>query len=146
MTTLLRVNRSPLSALGELVGLQNQFNRMFDDWDAGPSVSYPRVNVAASETEATVVAELPGLEPDKVEVAVTGDELTISGKREQEKLPEGANLFKQERAFGAFSRTIQLPFAADAQKVKASFRNGMLTVVLPRSESDKPHRISIEAA
>lgn len=146
MTALLQMNRSPLSILDEMVGLRGQFNRMFDDWDMAHASYYPRINLMASDSEAVVTAELPGTDPEKVEVSVVGDELTISGKREQEALPEGATLFKQERTSGEFSRTVQLPFAADQQKVKASFRNGMLTVTLPRAESDKPHRIRIEAA
>lgn len=146
MTAILRMNRAPLSVLDELAGMQNQFNRMFDDWGTWSSETYPRINMMSYEAKAIVRAELPGVDPQGVEVSVVGDELTLSGKREQEPLPDGAVLFKQERTYGAFSRTLQLPFSADPQKVQAAFKNGMLTIVLPRAEADKPHRIRIEVA
>jgi HSP20 family protein len=146
MTELLRMGRSPLSVLDELAGMQSQFNRMFDDWGAWSVSGYPRINLSASEREAVVVAELAGMDPQKVDVSVVADALTIAGRRESEQMPDGATMYRRERPAGEFSRTVQLPFAADPQAVKASFRNGVLTVVIPRAESDKPRRIRVEAA
>lgn len=146
MTELLRMGRSPLSLLDELVGMQGQFNRVFDDWGTWSVAGYPRINLLASDREAVVQAELAGVDPQKVDVSVVSDTLTIAGQREPEQLPDGATVYRRERPAGEFSRTVQLPFAADPQAVKASFKNGVLTVVVPRAEADKPRRIRVEAA
>jgi HSP20 family protein len=145
MTAILRMDGQRTSVLDELVGMQDQMNRMLDEWGTW-AAAYPRINLAASENEAVVQAELPGMAPQNMDVSVDGDLLTIGGKREREPLPADARLFKKERPSGEFSRTVQLPFAADPRAIKASFKNGILTVVLPRAEADKPHRIRIEAA
>jgi len=74
-----------------------------------------------------------------------GDTLTLSGERSQKDGDEQRTYSRRERWQGKFSRTIQLPFRIDAEEVDASFANGILNIILPRAEEDKPHRISISA-
>ena len=75
---------------------------------------------------------------------MTGDALSISGERKPEEAAPNTNYHRRERTYGTFSRTIQLPFMVDADKVQAGFRNGVLQIKLPRAEADKPKRISIQ--
>jgi HSP20 family protein len=92
-----------------------------------------------------VTAELPGADPEKLDISVVGDSLTISGNREAEALKAGESYHRQERSCGRFTRTIQLPFHVDAVKVAATYERGILNVVLPRSEAEKPKKISIKS-
>jgi len=105
---------------------------------------FPAVNVYANDQAQVITAELPGLKREDIEINVAGEALTISGSREPEKLEEGAEYHRQERLHGKFSRSFQLLFPVDADKVEASFDDGVLRVRLPRAESDRPRKITIK--
>lgn len=107
---------------------------------------YPLVNLWHSDDEVVVDAELPGVDPQKVEVTVTDNELTLSGERPAAETKPSEIYHRRERPYGKFSRTIVLPFSAESGKVGASYRNGILRIVVPRAEADKPRKIAIEAA
>jgi HSP20 family protein len=128
--------------------LQRDMNRLFNSY--GPfrlrtAPSYPAVSVWAKEDGQVVNAEMPGVKAEDIDVSVVGDTLTISGKRGPEELPEGARFHRRERVAGEFSRSIQLPFAVDSEKVEASLKDGVLTLNLPRLEADKPKKITIQS-
>lgn len=107
---------------------------------------YPAINVWAKSEEGVIVtAELPGVEPGEVDVSVTGDTLTLEGTRYAEGTPESAQFHRQERSQGEFKRTVQLPFTVNNDQVEASLSNGVLRVVLPRAEAEKPRQIQIQA-
>src|SRR5262245_23670743 len=90
-------------------------------------------------------AELPGVELKDLEIHVTGGkELTLKGER-RPVAPEGGVWHRQERAFGAFTRTLTLPFAVDPDKVEARLENGVLTIQLAKHESAKPRKIAVKA-
>jgi HSP20 family protein len=108
--------------------------------------SFPAINVWAVEESALVTAEMPGVSKDDLELNVTGDTLTLSGTRNPDELPEDAHYHRRERSYGAFNRSIQLPYTVDVNKVKATFKNGILKVELPRIEAEKPKRITVKAA
>jgi HSP20 family protein len=107
--------------------------------------SYPAMNVWVDEESALITAEIPGVQKENLELNVTGDTLTVSGERKLEDLPGGARYHRQERKTGKFDRSIQLPYTVEVNKVKATFRNGVLEVVLPRVEAEKPKKITVKS-
>lgn len=139
--------RSPASDFrGEIDRL---FERFFgqgwgDVFPASRTALTPAIDVSETEKEVVVKAELPGLQPDDVAVQIEGDALVLSGEKKEEfEREEEGNVWHSERRFGSFRRVLQLPVAVDAEKVSAEFRNGVLTVRLPRSEQAKPRRIQV---
>jgi HSP20 family protein len=126
--------------------LRREMNRLFSGWPTGARLSaapsYPAMNVWRDENSAIVTAELPGVLLEHIDISVEDDTLTLRGDRQPEE-EEGATYHRRERRFGGFARAFRLPFHVDAGKVKAEFRNGLLTIVLPRAEADKPKKIAI---
>lgn len=110
-----------------------------------PAPEAPALNVWQGDKDAVVTAEVPGLDPKDLEVTVVGDTLTLRLSLPEPEAREGETWHRQERAFGAFARTLRLPFQIDAGKVGARLFNGVLQVTLPRAEEDKPRKISIKA-
>ncbi|MFN2105354.1 MAG: Hsp20/alpha crystallin family protein [Candidatus Promineifilaceae bacterium] len=108
---------------------------------------FPAVDVWANEQEGVIVsAELPGVAPDSIDISVTADTLTISGSRSPEDLPEDAQYHRRERYCDAFERTVQLPYTVDTEGVEASAENGVLTIMLPRAEAEKPRQIEVKTS
>jgi HSP20 family protein len=129
--------------------LQQDMNRLFADMTPSrirKAPSFPAINVWAGEDSVMISAEIPGVNKDDLEINVTGDTLTLSGVRERDELPEGARYQRQERRYGEFNRSIQLPYTVDVNKVKAAFKNGVLTVELPRVEAEKPKKITVKTS
>lgn len=108
------------------------------------SPQYPAINLWANEDSAFLTAELPGFNIDDIDVNVLDNTITISGERKPEELPEGTKTHRKEIQYGKFSRAIQLPYRIDTNKVKATYKNGVLEVTLPRIEDDKPRKINIK--
>lgn len=132
----------------EMQRLQREMGRLFSAVEGrgqGPT-SYPAINIWAGEDSAVMVAELPGVQPDDMDVRVVGDTLTLSGSRAAPEIGEGASYHRRERSFGRFSRTLQLPFKVEAGRVDAEFQKGILKIHLPRAESDKPRKISVKSS
>ena len=129
----------------ELERFQHELDHLF----TGPSGTvhqYPSVNVWTTENEAYLTAELPGMEASDLDISVLGQKVTLSGKRQPREMNENERLHRRERLSGTFTRTLQMPFRVDAEKVGAQLENGVLTVTLPRAEDDKPKKISIQIA
>ena len=130
--------------------LNRQMRRLFADGARAARVNaapaYPAMNVWANEDSALVTAELPGVNADDLEIALVDDTLTVSGQRQTEALEDGERLYRRERGYGEFSRTFQLPFTVEADRVEAAFEKGVLNIVLPRAEADKPKKIAVQAA
>jgi HSP20 family protein len=131
--------------------LFEQMDRLFgpiglDSPQSFPKVAaYPPLNVWEDDDNLYVEAELPGLNPDNIDVAVTeGDQLTIAGERTP-RGPEGSTWLRQECGYGRFTRTITLPAAVDADEVEATYEAGVLTLTLPKMEEAKPKRIAVKA-
>jgi HSP20 family protein len=110
------------------------------------SRGYPAVNVWQGQHSAAVTAELPGVEPGDIDIQVKDNVLTLSGERRPPAGAESGAWQLRERAYGRFSRVIQLPFRVDPDRVEARFHDGVLEVELHRPEEDKPRRIEIRAA
>ena len=136
---------------------QQEMNRLFDDffgrsalepfgafrqeWDAFS----PRVDVAETDSEIVVSAELPGLDDEDIEVSLARGLLTISGEKKQEKEKKDRDYYRVERSYGSFQRSVALPSEVDANKVDAVFRKGVLTVTLPKKGGEKARkRISVK--
>jgi HSP20 family protein len=128
--------------------LQREMNRLYNASQQGrlfTSPSYPAINLWTSEDGQVISAEMPGVRREDIDISLTADALSLSGARQPDKVAEGAHYHRQERGYGSFSRTIQLPFMVDPDKVEANFKNGVLTIWLPRAEADKPKSITIKA-
>jgi HSP20 family protein len=131
-------------------------NRLFDRWNGDRwngdrgwqrsfSGTYPALNVWEDAEHVFVEAELPGLSLKDLEIYVTGgNQLTLKGERRFD-LPQKGVWHRQERGQGAFTRSLTLPFAVDADKVEARFENGVLFVQLPKHASAKPRKINVKS-
>ncbi|HAJ25703.1 MAG TPA: Hsp20/alpha crystallin family protein [Syntrophus sp. (in: bacteria)] len=129
----------------EMQRLQRDMNRLFTGIPRAVGQENPAINVWSGENDYIVTAELAGIDPHKLDISVKGDGLTFSGNHGVEPLKEGETYHRQERASGRFSRTVQLPFQIDSEKVTAKYEKGVLRMTLPRLKSDKPRKISIKA-
>jgi HSP20 family protein len=133
-------------SLRELQNLQRDINRAFSGISSYPAVQqFPALNVWESSQDIIFTAELPGIDPDNLDISVVNDTLTLRGTREPIKMANGEIYHRQERTTGRFSRTISLPFVADAAKVNAAYKKGILTITVPRAEKEKPKKISIKS-
>ncbi len=135
---------------GMLRSLQSDLSQLFDvfeppvpeRWGLSTGAFVPPMDLYDQTDKFVARMDLPGVEKDKVEVTVVGDTLTIRGEKTSQKT-QGCQ--HTERAFGTFSRSLALPAAVDAEKVTAALRDGVLEVVLPKSERSRPRQVSVKA-
>lgn len=104
----------------------------------------PAVDLFEDKNDIVVKAELPGMEKENVEVKLTDHMLTIKGEKKKEEEIKEENYFRSERSYGSFIRTLELPADVHADKVKASFKNGVLEVRLPKTEEAKTKEIKVK--
>jgi HSP20 family protein len=132
--------------------MQREMNRIFDsfsrNWGSGefPEITgpfAPRMDVSEDAKAFTVRAELPGMSEKDIDLSLSGDTLTIRGEKTAEKEDKNRNYHYSERSYGSFSRSIPLPRQVDAEKVSANFRNGVLTITLPKSSAALAERKKI---
>ena len=149
---IVRYQRYPQSdlsvALDRLANMREEMDRMFESPFGSffrPLASLsrwtPAVDVYQDKDQFTVHAELPGLKKEEIEISLHGDTLTIAGERK----PHGNadQGFRTERFFGKFQRSLTLPAVVNAEHVKATYKDGILTVVLPKAEEAKPKQIQV---
>jgi HSP20 family protein len=103
----------------------------------------PTLDLYHSSDNVIAVVELPGMRKEDIEISLHDGTLTISGERKQESSSDGDNAERTERYIGAFRRSIALPTRVDANKVSATYRDGILTVTLPKAEEVKPKQIQV---
>jgi HSP20 family protein len=125
----------------ELEGMSRALKR----FSLPSSVEFPATNVWVAENNAVVTTEVPGIDPNALEISVVKDSLTLRGSRQAEALKEGDSYHRRERWNGQFTKTLELPFPIDAGKVEARFVKGVLSISLPRAEADKPRKISVKS-
>lgn len=134
----------------EMITLREAMDRLFNDaftpslgatggWQA------PAVDLYQTEDEVVVKASLPGLKADDVQISITGDALTLKGEFKQEEEKKEKSYHLREQRFGAFERSFSLPTHVLADKAKAEFENGVLTITLPKAEEVKPRMITVKA-
>lgn len=139
---------SDLERLGRFWGPWNEFDRMqraVSRWASPPSVDFPAVNVWVSGDEAVVTTEIPGVDPQSIDISVVGKTLTIRGSRDPEELKEGESYHRRERWLGRFTKTVEMPFLIEASKVEAKFSKGILHIKTPRAEAEKPRKITVKS-
>ncbi len=137
------------SVLSEMERLQREMNRLFEGVvprRLRSAPSYPAMNVWSNQDGALITAEVPGVQPEHIDISVVGETLTLTGERLAPEVGEDARYHRQERGYGKFSRSIELPFRVDADQVQATFNQGVLQIRLPRAEEDKPRKISVQVA
>lgn len=143
-----RITRGP-SIWREMDQLQREMNRLFAATEGQGLVNapgFPAINIWANEEGQFISAELPGFNAEEISIDATADTLTISGSRKMEESGEETRYHRNERGYGEFTRTIQLPFMIDTESIKASFKNGILAIHLQRAEADKPKKIAVKSA
>ncbi len=139
------------NAYSPLAQLHGDVDRLMEDFfqdmpTARPyGAAYPAMNVWEDGNSAWIECELPGLTLDDIEVYVSGSDVTVKGTRKIAG-PENAAWHRRERSQGEFVRSITLPWELDAEKVVATFRDGVLTIELPRAESAKPKKVKVASA
>ncbi len=126
----------------ELRRLQEEMDRLAGAFTPA-AASFPAVNLYAGRDGIAVSAELPGVAKDELEIHAHRDTLTLRGTRRPAAEDEAA-FHRRERRSGAFTRTIQLPFRVDPERIEARLENGLLQLSLQRPEEDKPRRIEVK--
>ena len=137
---------------GSLFDVRGEVNRLFDSFlpdfpwrgDVLEGSWIPKVDISETNGELAVAAELPGLNRDDVSIRIENNVLTLKGEKKQEEENKATNYHRIERNYGAFSRSFSLPSTVDASKVRAAFRDGVLTITLPKTEEAKGKEIPIE--
>ena len=136
---------SGLSPWAELERMENEMNRMLSRYASPPATEFPAFNIWESADQAVVTTEIPGIEPSSIDISVVGSTLTVRGSREPETVQEGESYHRRERWYGKFSKTVDLPFSVQTDRVEARFSRGILTITLPRAEAEKPKKITVKS-
>ena len=136
----------------ELLGVQNEVNRLFNNFfdrdlfetSYRHSVWEPAVDISETQEDFQVNADLPGLTKDDVKISYEDGVITIKGEKRQEKEEKEKNYHRVERRYGAFERSFRLPARVEANKIEAKFKDGVLSLRLPKAEDAKPKEIPIK--
>ncbi|WCL50963.1 Hsp20/alpha crystallin family protein [Leptospira sp. GIMC2001] len=126
--------------------LNEALTRSFLEQDPVRPNSYPPLNVYTKEDDAFVYAFLPGMTIEDIDLSAKDNVLVIRGTKKEEALAENTEVYLREIFNGDFSRSVEFPFRIDADKVTASYKNGVLGILVPRAEEDKPKKIAIKIA
>ncbi len=137
------------SAFDHLNTLRHEINRFFEpviDRDSSDVFNTwaPAIDLYEDQESLVLTAELPGLKKEDIEINVHENTVTVSGERKSIPVPEGARSSRTERFVGRFQRTLSLPKQVDSNAVKATYRDGLLRVTLPKSPEAKPRQIQVE--
>ena len=128
----------------------NEFDRMFDRLhggivdNSGITSFMPSVDIVENANDFTIRVELPGVKKEDVKITVQNNILTIRGEKKQEAEKEGDNYHRVERSYGAFQRSFTLSNTLKADKIEASYDNGVLSISLPKAEETKPKEIEVK--
>jgi len=135
----------------DLFGIQREMNRMFDgffhgtrDEDSALMAWTPAVDIAEHDDEYIVKVELPGINKEDVKITLESNILTIRGEKKQEKETKEENYHRVERSYGSFQRSFTLPTTVKSDKIDASYKDGVLSVFLPKAEEAKPKQIELK--
>lgn len=131
-----------LDPFESLQNLQSDFGDFLWDTIREVSAGHPPVNVYYNEECAIIDAELPGVKKEDIGIEVLGNTVTLKAERKQ---PEGENILRQERYYGSFNRSIQMPFELNPDAVEATLQDGVLSIKLPRKEDEKPRKVTINS-
>lgn len=136
----------------EMITLREAMDRLFDEAFTRPlnlfgnaGWSAPAIDMYQTDNDVVIKAALPGVKPDEVQINVTGDVLHLKGEIKQKEEVKDRTYHLREQRWGMFERTISLPTDVVADKAKAEFENGILTITLPKAEEAKPKVITVKA-
>ena len=137
----------------DLISLREAMDRLFEEsfvwpragWLAPLGPETLAVDMYETDEDVVIKTSVPGVKPEDIDITITGDTLTIKGEVKAEEKVEKANYIRRERRYGAFSRSLTLPTSVVAEKAKAEFENGVLTLTLPKAEEVKPKTIKVKA-
>ncbi len=136
----------------DLLNINSDFDRLFSDffgnslgrrYNGSERTIYPSIDLSESDKEFVVKAELPGVDKDNVKISLQENILTLHGEKNQEIEEKNENYRLNERVYGVFERSIRLPNSVDAKKIKAKFKDGILSINLPKSAEAKLKEIPI---
>lgn len=123
------------------------WDRFFGEWPSAEPFRgewAPSLDVSETKDDIVVKAELPGMDAKDIDISLANDVLTIRGEKKQEEEEKDENYHRVERSYGAFSRSVRLPRDVRSDKIKASHKNGVLRITLPKSEEAKSKEIKIK--
>ncbi len=137
----------------DLISLREAMDRLFEEsfirpragWLAPLGAEALAVDMYETDQDVVVKSSVAGVKPEDIDITITGDTLTIKGETKAEEKIERENYVRQERRYGAFSRSLTLPTTIVAEQAKAEFENGVLTLTLPKAEEVKPKTIKVKA-
>jgi len=141
--------------LTPLTALRNEMDRLFDsfvrtpwgslDWPfSAGQVGFPAMDIAESEDEVTIRAEVPGVDPKELSISLTGDQLVLSGEKKESSEHQGKGFRQTETRYGSFRRAVSLPAEVDSENVEADYANGVLMVRLKKVQKVPPKRIDVK--
>lgn len=149
-------SKEPVRAdISPLATLRAEIDRLFDaltrdpfgafDWPVSGTRGWvPPVDVAESEDEFTVRAEIPGIDPKELQVSISGNQLVLAGEKKESSEKKGKDYYQTESRYGAFRRCIALPDSVDQEKVEAEYVNGVLTIRLKKLQSAPPKKVEVK--
>jgi HSP20 family protein len=140
----------------DLATLQDRMNRLFaeafptrqrreDEGEFFTGEWTPAVDIYEDENAITLKADIPGIDPNNLDIRVEGNTLQIKGERKFEKETKRENFYRVERAYGTFARSFTLPQNVQSDRIEANYKNGELKIMLPKSEDAKPKSIKVKA-
>jgi HSP20 family protein len=138
--------------LRDMVSIQDEMNKLFDDFFGRTPTRWfqpeeglwtPNVDVSETKDDIVFTAEIPGLKKEDIKLSVQDNVFTLSGEKKEEKEEKDANYHRLERSYGSFCRSFTFPTPVQPDKVKASYKDGILRITLPKTEEVKPKEIPI---
>lgn len=139
----------------DLASLRESMDKLFDEFftrrpEQGgrrmPMVWQPAIEAYEADGDVVVRAELPGIDPNTVEISLSNDTLTIKGEAKSEHEDKGRSYYRRELRYGSFLRSIALPAGVEGDKARATYKNGILEIRVPKSERAKPKSVKVEVA
>jgi len=151
-------NKQKESSRGEispLTALRSEMDRLFDaffrepwggiDWPFAAGRAWtPAVDVAETEDEVTIRAELPGVDPKDLNISLTENQVVLAGEKKESAERKGKDFCQTETRYGSFRRSIPVPAAVDSEKVEADYANGVVTIRLKKTQRTPPKRIEVK--
>ena len=148
----MRATLSRFEPFRRSTSLQEQFNRLFNEAfdrsseEGGLTPWAPAVDIYENEHELVVKADLPDIKPEELDIRVENNILTLRGERKFEKKVEEKNYLRVERTYGSFSRSFSLANTVNSEAIKAEYKDGVLTLTVPKREEAKPKQIKVNVA
>jgi HSP20 family protein len=136
----------------DLVSLQERMNRLFNDslsrWSGEETYGSwtPPVDIFEKNESLVILAELPGLRREDIDISVEGGTLTLRGERRRDNEVKEESYYRVERRYGVFARSFSLPTSVDAEKIQATYSGGLLRIELPKAEEARPKRVEISGS